>query len=672
MRCSINRGSNVHLRSIALRNWKSYRRVIIDLPADAAGRNVYIIEGNNGAGKTSLLEAMTLCLFGRSGLDLVARASSASRPDQSYDGFLERALNAGSRGQAARMSITLEFDGSRGPVAIERAWHFSASGRHRREDEEVRLFEGPDLDLVPLPELDEGDFLRDFVTQRLISRNLAGFFLLDGEHLERMAGQGVDTQVREAVEAVLGAPALRGLAADLRAYARDRRRQLPQGTDTRIGAATEELAALEIDEHNALERVESLVVGLGPLRRTRDEVVRRIGSLHGDSYHSFKALFEDREQVVRSRDSQRDELRSLLSGDLALALAGPTLRKRVLTRIEAEERAERWESGSNASRGRFEEFLGALRSKQPVEESEIDTLRSAWDEVWSARPEDCATEIRFLHLGETDRRSVTEHLDRLSSVRSENIADLSRAVAAHDRRIQEIEREIGRQRGNDGESQALADELTAIQEKIAQSEAQHRQAVDELDRVRTLLSERRSEVAELLASSELAAPLIDRAGRAERFADLAERLIEAALPANLDGLSEAVTLAYRAMAHKSVVERVRIQPNGAVQLLDGAGGDLRRVDASAGESQIFALALMSALAELAGDFPIVMDMPLARLDPLHRRNVLNRFATGDRQLILLTHPAEIGPDEFAILEPRVAHTVTIGLPSPAAAIAGAA
>jgi len=664
----------VELRSIILRNWKGYRRARVNIPSGGAVRNVVVLEGYNGAGKTSLLEAVQLCLYGRSSLPIIARARDSTRREASYDEFLERGLNVESRGRPERISIALEFSSQDRAFTLERIWHFSGSGRHRPQDEEVRISVGPDNELLELPEAAETPaFVRDFVARELLPRNLAPFFLLDGEHLDQMAVQDLEVQVKAAVEAVLGAPTLKAMAADLRDYARERRKQIPRGSDRATLALAEELASLEESERQMVAEVDALVEALQPLRSERDGIVRRIGSLHGDSYASFKALFEDRESVVRARESTQDELRRLLSGELALALSGSALRKRAIERIAAEERAERWESASAASRSKFGEFLEAVRhSGGQLEEELIASLREAWDKIWSERPEDCIAEVRFSHLGETDRRSVTQHLERLVSVRSDSIAELAREVAGADLRIEAIEREIGRQRGLDAESQALANTLNEVQEKIASAEADHRSRVAELEGLRARLSAKRAETDLLLTAAADAAPVLARARRADLYADLADRLIDTALPANLEGLSAVVTGAYCAMAHKSVVERVRIRLDGGVELLDADGADIRQRDASAGEHQIFALSIVSALADLAGGFPIIMDTPLARLDPLHRRNVLEHFAGRGSQLILLTHPAELGPVELGILGDRLAGTIRVGLqpemtPPPSAA-----
>ena len=67
----------MHLRTVGLRDWKAFEAASFHFPAPNAGRNVILIGGRNGFGKTTLFEAITLGLFGRDGLDLINRAAVA-------------------------------------------------------------------------------------------------------------------------------------------------------------------------------------------------------------------------------------------------------------------------------------------------------------------------------------------------------------------------------------------------------------------------------------------------------------------------------------------------------------------------------------------------------------------------------------------------------------------
>ncbi|MER8594746.1 AAA family ATPase [Mesorhizobium sp. M1182] len=639
----------MRLNAIGLRNWKSYRRFRLDIPYGRE-KPVALIEGNNGSGKTSLLEAFVLCLYGRLGIPLLARANSVSRVDRSYERFMERALNSGARQGRAQIAIEITFQSDDNEYVIERIWHF-VDGALRKNDEEVRIFQGADRIILASPDPEDDErFVRDFVDQNILQDNLAGFFILDGEHLERMASINMDGQVKTALEAAIGIDRLHRASADLRTYARERRRNLP---DNAAATAEARLAlnnlGREIEERAT--SVELLLAVIGPLRERRDDVVSRIGRLHGDSYRAFKTHFEQRESVIRERDALRDELRRLLSGELAQALAGETLRTAALERIEAEHKAAQVKGDEERNLNRASEFVDRVSRHTTVTDDVARALALAWREMWGNRTADAGGPL-LSHLGETDRLSVAEHLRKLSSVSASDIRDLARAVSRADERIGQLDRALGEQKGTDDESKSLAEELNGIQEELARAEARHAMEAAALRE----LEDRRSCEEQQLAAVSLGesgnAVALKRSAAADRAADLIDALADAAVPQNLDALSAEITDAYRSMAHKTVVEQIKVNEEGRVTLLDRSGRDLHELDASAGENHIFTLSLMSALARLAADFPIIMDSPFARLDAEHRRRVIGHFTEMDRQLVLLVHPAELHPGELALVTRR--------------------
>ena len=69
------------LRTVELRDWRSYQHARFEFPVPVGRKNVILIRAPNEYGKTSFFEAVTLGMFGRDGLFLVPRARVATTGD---------------------------------------------------------------------------------------------------------------------------------------------------------------------------------------------------------------------------------------------------------------------------------------------------------------------------------------------------------------------------------------------------------------------------------------------------------------------------------------------------------------------------------------------------------------------------------------------------------------
>ena len=100
-----------------------------------------------------------------------------------------------------------------------------------------------------------------------------------------------------------------------------------------------------------------------------------------------------------------------------------------------------------------------------------------------------------------------------------------------------------------------------------------------------------------------------------------------------------------------------IRDDGQAALYSREGTEIT-LPKSSGESQLFVLSLVGALAEVTGyKVPLIVDTPLARLSAQHCQNLLDYWAEDDsRQIILLAQDKEIGALEHARLFRHVGKT----------------
>ena len=57
-------GENLRIKNIELKNFRPYEDVMIEFSQDK-NKSFTVIEGNNSTGKTSLINAMFWCLYGK-------------------------------------------------------------------------------------------------------------------------------------------------------------------------------------------------------------------------------------------------------------------------------------------------------------------------------------------------------------------------------------------------------------------------------------------------------------------------------------------------------------------------------------------------------------------------------------------------------------------------------
>jgi DNA sulfur modification protein DndD len=112
------------------------------------------------------------------------------------------------------------------------------------------------------------------------------------------------------------------------------------------------------------------------------------------------------------------------------------------------------------------------------------------------------------------------------------------------------------------------------------------------------------------------------------------------------------------MRKEDLVHHVEIDPeNFVIRLFDSRGQELLKKELSAGEKQMYAVAVLWGLACASGrNMPIIIDTPLGRLDSEHRRLLIeNYFPHVSHQTIILSTDTEIDRLLFNALGKNISH-----------------
>jgi len=120
---------------------------------------------------------------------------------------------------------------------------------------------------------------------------------------------------------------------------------------------------------------------------------------------------------------------------------------------------------------------------------------------------------------------------------------------------------------------------------------------------------------------------------------------------------------FKNLARKDDINiNAKIEPDSfTVRLLNDFGNEIPKQSLSAGERQIYAIAMLDALAKTSGrKLPIIIDTPLGRLDSKHRKKLVeNYFPSASHQVIILSTDTEIDEKYLASLNDHISHTIML-------------
>jgi DNA sulfur modification protein DndD len=635
------------LRSIEIENFGLYAgRQVLDLvPRRQPGREtpVILLGGRNGAGKTTLLEAVRLALYGR-------RALGHRVGQSEYEEHLRSRMHVGPGGRPAGVSsVGLEFDYAEGGVIqryrVTRRW--TARGGKAAE---TLILEKDGQPVVSVPREEWHHFL-----QELIPPGVSQLFFFDGEKIAEIANDDVDDGLAEAVRGLLGVELVGRLRTDLGLFMARRGKREDAANSARLEQVVREEAELDRRVADAQELVAELTSRRSGQSRLAANARQRFTAEGGDAANQ-RATLEATRAELRSQLSRREnELRDLAGGLLPFAMA-PRLAKRVTEALTASTT-----TGNPAEASALREGLRAWR--------QLDTpaRTASWDDShWRDLEMFLATHTSnpdLETLGPLATLEVGERgmlLARLRETRDTAAPQALLLAAELDRlngRMREVEANLVRASGEG--SGVILDELVLAEQQVGAIEAELRARAEELKSLEFRRAALRRERERLLKAQAETEAAEGRAALAGRIGQALQQYEERLLETKLSQLQGEFVRRFNHLARKGgFVADARIdRATFETTLIDSDGREIPKSSLSAGEKQVYAIAMLWALARTSGRaLPMIIDTPLARLDSQHRAALVERyFPEASHQVIVLSTDTEVDDALLHRLMPAVSH-----------------
>jgi DNA sulfur modification protein DndD len=654
------------LESIQLKNFRQFFGKTPKIEFASGDKNVTVFHGENGSGKTALLNAFTWVLYGRfsSGFQLQKELVN------------KQAVREADEGQTISAWVELVFKDNGRRFSIRREVETVIDSNDRNFEVSNSL--EPKL-TVTQPDGESKD-VKAYVEAigRVLPEELHSYFFFDGERIEKLVQPDSDTkkEIAPATKKLLGIEVLnrsithlkkakRQLETDYKkiggaeaagliekkegveAKISELQETLDQAAKSKAGQATvldainKQMRGLEKTKNDQLER-DRLIREIESLENDHDSVQTKI-QVHlgknsftvflGKSAESFTSLLESlRERGELPAGIKRSFVEDLLKN--AECICGRPLGEH----DDARKAIEKWRSKAG---------LDDVEAKALRMDGEISGLIQKTEEFWT-RLDDLNKEKKRLRQQLSDSEDqLTKLKEKLKNSPEEDVRDLERRLEETEAVIDECTEKIGSTKVDIGRLEIVFNDL---EEEIKKTEQ-----VEEKQRI------------------------------AKRRVDVARDAIE-----RIKQVQEGFESDWRQRLESKIREVFRtisitpynpvLDDNYCLRLTDTEGGEIPiTVAASTGESQVLSLSFIGSVIQLAKEqkakddqltgasdvtYPVVMDSPFGALDPHHRSKIAQHLPTMADQVVTMVTKSQWSGEVESQLNDRIGKTYVLTYYSP--------
>ena len=606
---------------------------------DDTTRPIILLGGMNGGGKTTLMDAIRLALYG-------SRAQCSTRGNLAYSDFLTQSVNRNTPPtEKARIELAFEVIQDDRPTTLRVVRYWTPDPKDGKDTLGILVDEEwPDKALANT---------WDEYIENLLPLGISNLFLFDGEQVKELAE--LDTPppiVVDAIQSLLGLELAERLSKDLDILVSRKRREIANAKDLatleeieqriyqqkdELDAANQDLAALDAELQRAEEQQ----------RHASEKFIYEGGKIASDR-NLLQSQYKDLEtQVTEVRQTMRD----LAAGVLPMALISPLL-EQAESQAEKENRLIQAKITQDVMQERDNRLIDYINNLK-VNSKQIEKIKAFLDEEkQELQQELIANEEPWL----TASAEVLTQLDSLLkydlNYSQSRAKDKQEKLKQLETEVDFLDRQIATAASPEAYEQ-LKEAVRVAQNEVAKTKAAYESVNRRCEELKRAIAKTKQEL-ENYAEDNIKLRNNQHIITASAKVQATLKLFKERLTLKkLNKLEIEVTECFRYLLHKSdLVHRVAIDTNTfSLSLYDLQGQLVPKHRLSAGEKQLLAIAFLWGLARVSGrSLPVAIDTPLGRLDSSHRTNLVERyFPTASHQVILLSTDTEISQVEVGRL-----------------------
>lgn len=596
------------------------------------GRNIILFGGQNGTGKTTILESVKLCLYGKNIYNYTKKE---------YEDFIKKLIHRDEKKGYISLEFSYFTEKGEERYKVIRGWDIS-----EKFNEDFLIYKDDKL-FTELPK----EYWQDFISD-LIPLSLVNLFFFDGEKIEKLAEDLSEVEFINDIKNLIGVTLIDDLYSNLSIIQKKylKEENLPH-------SLLKKMEELEKKEEELENEMNKLYQDKAQINQQLRQLEKDLKTIENEFYKKGGKLFQNYEQLKIKKESLQkeaeelmNEIRNLSSSELPLAV-GINLLEELISQLELESKIKKFKLEEQLLREKY------LLLKELLKDIEIpeDKLNKI-EEVFTKREnvegkiihnltENEVQEIKstFYNLNEfiiPNSKKIFEKLEKIEeelvriNVALENVPK-EEILAPYIRKIEDLEEKKAK----------LVVKEKEIIENIKSLENNLKTIEREKNKITSFLSQKYKEenIIQLIEKSQRVLSKFKSEFIKKKLAILKREILEA-----LNKLER----------KEKFIMDVDINPDTfEITIYDKFHHKIYLDRLSAGERQIFAVSFLWGLAKTSGKLiPVIIDTPLGRLDVTHKENfVKNYFPNVSHQVIILSTDAEIDKNLYRKIKKHISH-----------------
>lgn len=626
----------MHFSEIELYNFGIYRgQHSIELINQRNEKNITLVGGMNGRGKTTILDAIFLCLYGRKAIEYIVGKKEA------YNKVLRDRINKSADDKTAHVKITMVMDDNEDTIiSITRTWYQTGSKIT--------------TDLIVEKNGIEDTYLSEnweYYVEELIPYGIAKFFFFDNEKISQIADDDAFDKIKDSIKSVMGVTTVETLCAHIEKIRKDKNANLKKSSAPALTKESEELST-------AIEECETKIRNIYAQRAALFPELEKTSNRLEETEQSFWKkggnLGLNHDDIIRDQHELKDKESSLKEQAITLASnpATPICLCKKLSVItyndimsNEESRAVKYSYPivSKLYKELLEEFKGNYSSSTDSYKTLSKLVKTQLKKLEGEIGSESVNTITPLAKSLMEK-FISEDIARISAEAISIVSENEKVITA----LEQLEVHLSSSaEKNDtvkllNEIKELQSKKTELETEISRCDDQIHSAQFEKERLERQLNKVLLKIASNADTSDDNVRIIEYS---TMTLDVMHEFVHRLQIQKVDILEKNITSCFKFLAQKqAIITSITIDPETLdITLKDYKGGALLKDQLSAGEKQMFAISILWGLALSSGyKLPVIIDTPMARLDSAHRSNFINKYLpNASSQVIVLSTDEEI-------------------------------